>query len=169
MAKYDALINQRFQVEQRSGDERVCKTNVLRDTIRRMKITCSKCGVSKPKGDYYLTRQGNPRNECKACVRARTSRRYYDNHEAEKAKLRWRSLLRRYGVTQEQWDSMMAEQGGRCAICRRKFPVGKRQPCVDHCHKTGAVRSILCVNCNVMIGQADDDPERLMAGARYLA
>ena len=39
---------------------------------------------------------------------------------------------------------------------------------LDHCHKSGAVRGLLCLNCNTMIGHAHDDPAKLESGARYL-
>jgi hypothetical protein len=78
--------------------------------------------------------------------------------------------LRRYGITQEQFDAMLERQGNRCAICRTDTPCptsGKAWH-IDHCHETGRVRGLLCNSCNRGIGQLGDDPDRLESAARYL-
>src|SRR4029079_10467296 len=73
-------------------------------------------------------------------------------------------LKRNYGLTLAAFDELLASQGGGCAIC------GKPDvDHVDHNHRTGAVRGILCFRCNVALGQFDDDEERVMAAAAYLA
>lgn len=64
---------------------------------------------------------------------------------------------------------MLEAQGGVCAIC--KGPETKpnaKYLAVDHDHATGAVRGLLCNNCNRAIGLLGDDAERLIAGADYL-
>lgn len=77
---------------------------------------------------------------------------------------RW---LKRYGLTVEQYDTMLADQGSACAICRRTDP-GARGWCVDHCHDTGQVRGILCMGCNSAIGHLSHDPDTLRAAIAYL-
>lgn len=72
-------------------------------------------------------------------------------------------LLRRYGITASQVEAMIEAQGGLCAICRRK-PAEH----VDHSHASGAVREILCFNCNGGLGQFGDDPGVLEAADDYL-
>jgi len=73
-------------------------------------------------------------------------------------------LKRTYGLTLEDFDAMLAAQGGGCAIC------GKPDvDHIDHDHRTGQVRGILCFRCNVAIGQMDDDCDRLAAAMAYLA
>lgn len=62
---------------------------------------------------------------------------------------------------------MLAIQGGVCAICRKECKSG-RELAVDHDHETGAVRSLLCMNCNRAIGWLQDDPDLLMAATEYL-
>ncbi len=78
-------------------------------------------------------------------------------------------LRRRYGLTMSQRDEMIRASGNRCQCCKVPFSeiVGKR-PSIDHCHKTGVVRGILCDNCNWLIGHAFDDPKILRAAADYL-
>lgn len=72
-------------------------------------------------------------------------------------------LKLRYGVTEEQVQQMIAEQGGVCVICLRAEPKH-----VDHDHMTGLVRRILCFKCNGGLGQFDDGPDRLRLAADYL-
>ena len=67
------------------------------------------------------------------------------------------------------FDEMLAAQGGQCAACKTDEFVGPgKRPHVDHDHKTGAVRGLVCVRCNVILGMAQDDPARLQACIRYL-
>jgi hypothetical protein len=58
-------------------------------------------------------------------------------------------LLRRYGITPEQLAKMVAAQGGCCAICGNPFAT---TPHVDHCHRTGRNRGLLCFTCNIRLG-----------------
>jgi hypothetical protein len=73
-------------------------------------------------------------------------------------------LKSRYGIGADDFDRMVAEQGGLCAICERPDPEH-----VDHDHVTGEVRGILCFNCNGGLGQFRDDVESLVRAAEYLA
>lgn len=78
-----------------------------------------------------------------------------------KYQLKWK-----YGLSLEDFDALLAAQGGRCAICPRVLTV--RQACVDHDHTTQAVRGILCQTCNTVLGQMDDSPNLLRRAALYL-
>jgi hypothetical protein len=77
------------------------------------------------------------------------------------------ALKSRYGVTCAQYEQMLEEHGGVCAICAGTNPSGQRLS-VDHDHATGAVRGLLCHACNAGIGKLRDDPVLLRAGANYL-
>lgn len=90
---------------------------------------------------------------------------------------RW--IRTHYGLTREQWDALLAAQGGRCAICGRSDPLGiglKNGFHVDHDHACcpgkrscgDCVRGLLCNHCNPMLGHADDDPAVLRSAADYL-
>jgi hypothetical protein len=87
------------------------------------------------------------------------------------ARITHRSALRRkYGIQIEQYDAMLADQGGRCAICR-SVDTGsptRRYFSVDHDHVTGVVRGLLCISCNTGIGGLRDDPRLVIAALRYL-
>jgi hypothetical protein len=89
--------------------------------------------------------------------------------ERQRARLRrWRQINRietRYGISREQYEAMVARQGGLCAICNTK---PEKTLSVDHCHETGRVRGLLCSSCNSMLGFSHDDPRRLIAGSDYL-
>lgn len=72
-------------------------------------------------------------------------------------------LRRRYGITAADREAMRVAQGGVCLVCRNA-PADH----VDHDHATGAIRGMLCFNCNGGLGQFKDDPEVVAAALRYL-
>jgi len=82
------------------------------------------------------------------------------------------ALLRAFGITLADYDRMHAEQDGKCAICRSpetEMKNGKlRWLSVDHDHRTGKVRQLLCGACNRGIGKLRDDPELMRRAADYL-
>jgi len=70
---------------------------------------------------------------------------------------RWDSKLRRtYGITADDYAAMLTAQGGVCAVCRQPERAGRDgrivRLSVDHCHRTGAVRGLLCRACNTRVG-----------------
>ena len=73
--------------------------------------------------------------------------------------------LRRYNITEEDYDALLSQQGGVCAICGR--PPEKRLS-VDHNHVTDAVRGLLCMPCNRAIGLLGDSVEGLTRAIDYL-
>ncbi len=139
-------------------------------------IKCPKCGVDKEQGKFSkssVTKSGF-RNHCKACeskryfenkekiqkwqqgyyernkekIQTRNKKFYQDNLEEQRAKSRakqWEKHLKyRYGLTVEKYDEMVKKVEGKCEICGVK-PKKLR---VDHCHKKGHVRGLLCDSCN---------------------
>ena len=75
-------------------------------------------------------------------------------------------LKRRFGLSMAQYDEMLKQQSGSCAICGT--PPQSIRLSVDHCHKTGKVRGLLCWKCNLSIGHFNDDPGLLLKAAAYL-
>lgn len=102
--------------------------------------------------------------------RVKRSRSAYRRRNLRKVRERDRhhSLKKRYGISLDDYRAMLSSQGGRCAICRGTRTARGRELAVDHCHKTGRVRGILCVHCNVALGQARDRVDVLRAMIRYL-
>lgn len=91
---------------------------------------------------------------CKICKKESTALWRAKNRSSYNAKMRaynaanYQKLrLKRYNLTVEQHAKLLADQGGCCAICH-KPPQGKRPLAVDHNHKTGKVRQLLCYGCN---------------------
>lgn len=76
------------------------------------------------------------------------------------------ALKRNYGITPKDWDRMSAEQAGVCAICKQ-VPGGKGFY-IDHCHKTGQVRGLLCFTCNMALGLLKDSAIFARSAAEYL-
>lgn len=74
--------------------------------------------------------------------------------QRRRAEINRRCVLRKlYGITPERYQLMLAEQEGRCAICR--IEPGRRRLAVDHDHGTGQVRGLLCFGCNAMLERVD--------------
>ena len=73
--------------------------------------------------------------------------------------------LKRYGITLAEYDALLEKQGGVCAICRKH---SKRRLCVDHCHRTGMIRGLLCDSCNLGLGSLKEDQASLVAALAYL-
>lgn len=78
----------------------------------------------------------------------------------------WYDIGRKYGCTKKQYLSLLSKQDGVCAICQQECEKGRL--CVDHCHNTGAVRGLLCRNCNLGLGNFKGDPDNLKEALNYL-
>jgi len=74
---------------------------------------------------------------------------------------------RTHKISVDEYDAMLTKQGGSCAICR-KAEWNSKGPNIDHDHKTGKVRGILCYKCNTALGMAEDDPNIIRAMLGYL-
>jgi len=82
-------------------------------------------------------------------------------------KVKERNLKRLYGLSYESWLEIWDKQDGKCVICEKPF-VKPSEAYVDHIHKTGEIRGLLCVKCNFGIGYFDDDPGLLIKASKYL-
>lgn len=85
---------------------------------------------------------------------------------ARKRKARERNLRSRFGIGVADYDAVLAHQDGKCAICRA--PATKSLH-VDHSHKTGIVRGLLCWRCNYGLSWYRDDPSLLSRASYYVA
>jgi hypothetical protein len=76
------------------------------------------------------------------------------------------SRIRSYGISVEEYETMLDDQGGGCYICGGS-PSGRALD-IDHDHRTGKVRGLLCSNHNRALGLLGDDPDLLLAAHQYL-
>lgn len=145
-----------WDLKSKDGLHSYCKACVrVRDRLRANKPVsatskiCFTCKAPKLAACFHK----NPRNTdglqsaCKLCKREANFRR----------------LLVQYNLTIEQWDEMVLNQGGMCAICDQDAVL-----VVDHDHATGKVRQLLCNGCNAALGFLKDSPDRATKAAEYL-
>ena len=146
---------------------------------------CTRCKQTKPKTEFYRQSKAKEgyNSWCKQCCRE-YERIRYDNEPALREKkagvaAAWRRrhpeknrasqrncrLKREYGIDQDRYEEMLAEQDGKCACCGRS---GKKLLVVDHDHKTGRVRGLICKPCNVAIAQLGDDEAGLRKALEYV-
>ena len=138
------------------GDPSVTLNRWGQDKYAETKV-CGKCERELPVDNFYK-RSGSTGyvHRCKECWGPSPEKKRERN-------------LRRYGLTLQQYDELLKNQGGGCAICR-KSESGESGNClsVDHDHLTGKVRGLLCYSCNAGIGMFRDDPALLTGAVIYL-
>jgi hypothetical protein len=142
--------------------------------------TCSSCNELKPLKDFYKesrVKDGHMRR-CKICHGLATAKYRMENPEvyrkasskywnkSSKAK-RHNAWLKRYGLTKEEYETMFNNQNGLCLICKKQCSSGQNLS-VDHCHKTGRIRGLLCKKCNSALGMLEDNIEYFQTAILYL-
>ena len=147
-----------------------CRRCFVAATPRSTEGRCSQCGVNKPITDFGMrnNRVSGRTSACLACL-GQYSRRCSPVAGSYSPEYhRRRNLRRLYGITPEQFDAILCEQGGVCASCGGP-PFGKAGKYhVDHCHATGRIRGLLCHKCNVALGMASDNVDYLNKLITYL-
>lgn len=128
-----------------------------------MKV-CGTCKEEKPKDRF-----GKDNNSLDGLFyRCRDCRSVYF-----KGRGFWAYTKRKYGITKKDYNVLYKEQGGKCKICERCFKPKKeykaKQVFIDHSHKTGKVRGLLCNDCNSSIGKFQDNIITLANAIKYLA
>lgn len=117
---------------------------------------CVRCGIIKHCSEFDKCDSitDGLRGYCKLCV----------------IETRYTDLIRRsYNLTIVEWNIMYQQQDGKCSICGCDFNLlPMKHIHVDHNHITNQVRSLLCHNCNTMIGLSKDNPDILRSAADYL-
>lgn len=128
----------------------------LGDTLAGHK-TCSGCNKMKPVSQYYRRKDGKSEtcSRCKTCM---------------DTSFRDRSYRTRFGITLAEYESLLEEQSSRCRLCGEKEKIDNRikNLAVDHDHKTGKVRGLLCNRCNRALGMFSDDINFLKKAIAYL-
>lgn len=142
---------------------------------------CPKCQIEKSVTDFYYDRQRRinkkdgsekPRGKrngrsswCKKCVEQWRS--------AHPRRSRNKFLQCIYGITLEQFEEMVANQNNRCAICSESPDLNAktsrhRKLWIDHCHKTGYIRELICYKCNTALGNFRDNAEYMRCAIAYI-
>ncbi|MFI7611830.1 endonuclease VII domain-containing protein [Nonomuraea terrae] len=122
---------------------------------------CPRCSEIKPHVEFGSNRASKDglTSYCKQCHTLVVRENKIKNHGSD----RNYKLKLRYGITEDDFARMLARQGGLCAVCR-----AVPGTFVDHCHRTGQVRGVLCFNCNNGLGHFGDNPVLLELAALYL-
>ena len=125
---------------------------------------CNSCDEIYPLSNFHKSKEGSNgvMASCKPCYNSKIRVKY--NPLVRKS----HKLKYKYGITLEDYNNKLKEQGDVCAICKSDKPGGNGDFYVDHNHTTGQVRGLLCHWCNFMIGQSRENPEILSAGIDYL-
>jgi hypothetical protein len=156
-----------------------------------MNKTCTTCNTIKLLSEFYKG-SSNPdglQYHCKNCDRIKRHQHKLKNLEqtriqarknAKKHRLKFPTKNRsdmlqyKYGITLDDFNKMFKEQNGVCKICKRESYMyderikGMKNLAVDHCHKTGKVRGLLCTKCNQGLGNFEDNIESFNNAIIYL-
>ena len=145
-----------------------------------IKRRCVKCHKDKDDREFYRRDTGILRRECKICAHKRGAEWAKANRDRKnKTSREWAAKNKNYrriktlighGLTQEEYEKLFQKQNGLCAICRNQEDPAykKKYLSIDHDHKSGIVRGLLCHKCNIGIGMFEDDPDRMASALKYL-
>jgi hypothetical protein len=152
---------------------------------RRRREAEHKRQMRKENPEHYREIQKKSRERNLDACRAR-SRDYHQKHKERLSKYhkqwqkdnrehaRFKKVLRNFGLSSDKYQQIMEEQNNLCAICRK--PETRRDKrtghimrlSVDHDHRNGVVRGLLCGACNAALGHFDDDCDRLRSAINYI-
>ena len=141
-----------------------------------MKI-CSNCKIEKTFSEFSKNKTIKDGHvpHCKQCVKEYNKLYYFENKERVyvrkkeyyNTKGRKLHLEKKYGMTIEQYNQLLIDQDYRCSICKIHQNESKKQFNVDHDHKTGKIRGLLCNLCSVPVA-VFSKPELMKLIAQYL-
>ena len=126
-------------------------------------IKCHSCSKQQHISYFYKSELKRKSPTCSECIKVK--QKPYKEKSALKLK---------FNLTIEEFNSLLKDQNFVCKICKQPETKKHRitneitKLSIDHCHKTGKIRGLLCRECNLMIGNSKDRPEYLRAGAAYL-
>ena len=123
-------------------------------------IYCKTCGPIKRRQQQNASRKVCTQREKENNPEGLKEKRRRWGHTPSAKKSAHKRVLKRYGMTPEQYDILLLAQGGVCPICGRPLPSPAD---VDHDHRTGKVRGLLCTRCNLALGLVHDDAKLLRA------
>jgi hypothetical protein len=140
---------------------------------------CSKCSMDKPLSDFQIVRKKENgdllyKSQCKECYNKHYISKYHNMTQEQKRKRRKHitperrknyKLRNTFGITLDDFNKMLQEQNNACFICTQDIT---HTAMVDHCHKTGTVRKLLCRHCNTGIGFLKENITILENCIKYL-
>jgi len=138
---------------------------------------CKKCTLTQPREGFYRKKRwakypdsdAGYSDQCKKCDLAdRRTHRLENREKVNKIDTNSR-FKRSYGITLADYEKMFISQQGRCPGCNRHQDELKFKLAVDHCHKTGKVRGLLCITCNLVLGYVFDKVNVLQNLINYLS
>lgn len=145
--------------------------------------SCTGCKSVKPLSSFYANKRVKDGRmaKCKECWKEKGKKYHQKNREKMNARTRayyqahleqsrlWsrRNNVKRYGVSEEEYDALFKRGAGQCWICHGDPDTGK-QLSIDHDHTTGVIRGLLCRTCNFGVGSFRDNPALCESGASYL-
>lgn len=147
---------------------------------------CTRCGLEKDLTEFYLKIKGvereikNTFTRCKPCsyitVRKWAKKNkdkirvYHQTWDRKNQKRQIESrLIWKYSLSMEEFQKLSESQGNKCLICKVSAEhLSLKKLYVDHDHKTGEIRGLLCRSCNIGIGMMKDNPEILRNAINYL-
>lgn len=140
-------------LERKRATNRKWAANRQPNPITVTEKSCGQCREMKPADDFYrqLLAPDGLQSVCKACSKV--------NQDAYALTRRCRKV----GITVEQYEALWKVQGGRCGTCKRRPATD-----LDHCHRTGKFRGLVCAACNRILGTVDDDAALLRLLAAYV-
>ena len=144
-----------------------------------MKYSCKACCDISSKAYYNKIRNGHLANlpeipeskRCPRCDKMKSGVSFHRNLSKVDGRDNWcRSCASKklkkykYGISFETYDNLFESQNGKCFICE----CSGEELCVDHDHKTGVIRGLLCHHCNTGLGRFNDSIDRLTLAIDYL-
>ncbi len=165
----DGHQSQCKECRSRAEKERIHRLICRKHIVVPALLKCKCCKTVKSNIDFYgdLRQKSGKSAFCKDCMikkqklfyRQKRHKTYYNAH-----------LKSRYGITINDYNCLLEKQNKKCAICDMTLNSNSKTKhlCVDHDHKTGKVRGLLCGNCNRLLGNAKDNVEILQKAIEYL-
>lgn len=120
------------------------------------------------KNGHYKTEKGiDSLKRCRECLRE-SYKKFYHSNKGERAFRRRNFQLKKFGLSAESFNVLLQTQNYQCIGCLVPADGYRKKLSVDHDHKTGRVRGLLCNNCNLALGNAKDSVETLRRLIGYL-
>lgn len=153
--------------------EQECDEEFVRFERAGERKTCTNCNKNKPIGQFYKRKgtAGRTRSWCKQCYSDAAAERWArdgDFRKRQNKRSRKYMLRTLYGLSTEEYNGKLEQQGGVCAICGNPPKNERRCLAVDHCHDTDKIRDLLCNPCNSMLGHCRESIATLKSAIAYL-